>query len=519
MEKKFIGREDPLKTVVGYLREPFGAKNLHIFSISGPGGIGKTHLIQHALASVDLNEDNYLFLRIDGASSQKSFSDIVCVDLVSSSHVMQIQNRLSFRNMKKCKSQFEKIEIIKKEQLSKAIDENRDLRQTVKKVLPAVKTTVGLAEKAFGIYSAFKCGSPVRFNPVDIKKKRDGSLNKNSKKQIEKNIEVAKEELELREREKEIFERVKKLQEDGERSEHTSIADHIDEEKVDCLFDTIEEIESYREKNWLIGGSGLRNRLREQPSETVAGMLFDDIECILRNISKDGKRKSVKNLFIFIDDYESLAEKIESFLLNDFLRHIKEGAFNTFVAIVGRDPLNSSPGWEQNYGGSYLGNVHLEPFTDYEAKEFIQKSGIDSEETISRIIEETSGYPFLLASEVEDTLNGGRSALGLKKFFDRTTRWMSGCQKEWMKPICFLSEVNLETIEHMLPDEHPEPILEWFKCEASLRDHRSKKWRVMPLISTKIKEYIHLDSPRSFQILKEKALEAGEFYSLEKGTS
>ena len=127
---------------------------------------------------------------------------------------------------------------------------------------------------------------------------------------------------------------------------------------------------------------------------------------------------------------------------------------------------------------------------------------------MARILDETAGYPYLLAGEVEAELDGGRTALGLKGFHDRTTRWMSPTQRAWLVPLCFLDEINEETIAVILPNDDPRRVLEWFKGEASVRSPTANKWEVLPIIRSRICAYLKLDSPKRHRDFQERAAKA-----------
>lgn len=63
----FVGRED----AVNRLRAVFTGNDsapgrLKVQSVEGPGGIGKTYLLDHVLATTDVSPRKYLTLRVDG---------------------------------------------------------------------------------------------------------------------------------------------------------------------------------------------------------------------------------------------------------------------------------------------------------------------------------------------------------------------------------------------------------------------------------------------------------------------
>lgn len=125
-----------------------------------------------------------------------------------------------------------------------------------------------------------------------------------------------------------------------------------------------------------------------------------------------------------------------------------------------------------------------------------------------RILKDSLGLPFLLAAEAECERHGGGSALSLQIFVDRTTRWMSREQKTWALALAFLEDVNADTVRCMLPDSEPMEVVEWFKQEASLRSPETEKWRMLPLISSRLQASIQNDSPSQYQTYKEMAANA-----------
>ena len=69
----FVGRTDATKQLQAVLKgELASGSPATVCSIEGPGGIGKTALLQHALARVDLGALKYLLLSIDGGGAERS---------------------------------------------------------------------------------------------------------------------------------------------------------------------------------------------------------------------------------------------------------------------------------------------------------------------------------------------------------------------------------------------------------------------------------------------------------------
>jgi hypothetical protein len=209
---------------------------------------------------------------------------------------------------------------------------------------------------------------------------------------------------------------------------------------------------------------------------------------------------------LIIDDYESLQGRLEEFLLNNFIRELEQANFNTLLIILGRDRLTDThTAWRQHHRRNVIDEIILNTFSKLESEEYVRSYGINDDKVIAQMIEATDGFPFLLASEVEDYIHGRGSAVSLKNYYDRITRWMTPEQKEWLEPLCFLDVVNEDTIAAMLPDQDAKKVLEWFKVESSVRNPHSQKWVVQALMKSKIKEYINNDSPKRFRSFEDAA--------------
>lgn len=249
-------------------------------------------------------------------------------------------------------------------------------------------------------------------------------------------------------------------------------------------------------------------------SATLATSLISDLSKALvqraplldRTLEKRGR------LLLIVDDYERTRDVLGEFLLGHVVRALESAGFESLLIVIGRDRLKSTaPGWGQHHQDSLLDPIDLVELSSDEAEAYIRMRGIDRAEAVARIIRDTAGYPYLLAAEVDDELEGGSSALSRKNFFDRTTQWMTSEQKDWSKRLAFLDEISLETIALVVPDldrAGATKVLEWFKSEASLRSPSSSRWALRPMIKTKLKEYVQNDSQADYDELSKRAAQA-----------
>ena len=123
----------------------------------------------------------------------------------------------------------------------------------------------------------------------------------------------------------------------------------------------------------------------------------------------------------------------------------------------------------------------------------------------SAIYELTQGFPLLLSLAIEEASTDGASALFLKSFFDRTTRWMTSEERNWFTRTCYLDEVNEDTLRLVFPEDDIRAVQDWFEAEASIRDPSASTFRVRPLIREKVLSYIEVRSPQRHRELRDSA--------------
>ena len=446
----FIGRDDPVRT----LRERLSGEGLSrpasIIGISGPGGIGKSLLLEHALRGVDLQGRKYLSLRLSGAGGARTLGQLVCHDLLKSCTQLDAFSGSYFAETRKNLEALRTIDERARAEVESATTGDTALRQTV----------VELFRLGVGLQAALP--------------------------ELKKHVDLSR----------------------------------IKEAELESAIRVLERAKAYQAESRLLAGifpdllgSGRRNRLRANPQGTIADGLIADLSAILtgyrtKDIAKPaaGKEPSVDRLLLVVDDFESLSDALGSFLGEHFVPMLSRASFESVLVVVGRDRLTDThPVWRQQHHSLIAEEIRLRPFSEDEATAYLAASGISEPLAVERILRDTARYPYLLVGAVEAELDGGGSALSLKSFFDRTTRWMTPRQRKWLVPLCFLEHVNEETIRVILPDDDPTAVLEWFKAEPSVRSPSASRWEILPIIRSKITAYVKLDSPRRYRELSELA--------------
>lgn len=216
----------------------------------------------------------------------------------------------------------------------------------------------------------------------------------------------------------------------------------------------------------------------------------------------------IERLLLVIDDFESLAPLLEEFLVGALIPQLAEAQFPATLVILARDELGAMhPAWNQHCQ-QYLreeDQIRLTPFGREAAIDLLAHAGVP-EARREELYQATQGFPFLLSLIVEEMgADGADSALFLRKFFDRTTRWMSPHEREWFVRACYLDNVNVDTLGPLFPGEDVEKIQDWFEKEASIRDPAAPVFRVRPLIREKVQRYLELRSPSRHREMAAKA--------------
>ncbi|MFO0761170.1 MAG: ATP-binding protein [Byssovorax sp.] len=260
-------------------------------------------------------------------------------------------------------------------------------------------------------------------------------------------------------------------------------------------------------------GDTLRGRIRSDLFNLVGEAWTSDLAAALELAAAPGRTRwgqsnipGMKRLVLAIDDYEALAPMLGDFLVGSLLPRLAAAPFPTLLLISGRDALEDTHvGWSQHAKKHLRAEIKLAPFPREEALDLLARAGVP-EERRDAIVEATHGFPFLLDLAIEEESSGAAgSALFLRRFFDRTTRWMSRREQEWFTKVCYLDRVDEDTLGRLFPLEDVAPIQDWFEREASIRDPAADCFRVRPLIRDKVLRYLAIRGPKRHEELVARA--------------
>jgi hypothetical protein len=191
-----------------------------------------------------------------------------------------------------------------------------------------------------------------------------------------------------------------------------------------------------------------------------------------------------------IDDYETTGLVLGDFLLSHLLGEFAKAPFPTLVIILGRDDLyNAHPEFAHHWSHAIRARISIKPFTLEEGVQYLTQAGYETAQARD-LYYKTKGFPFVLSLLANFKANKDeRPAVFFQQFYERTTRWMTTQQREWLFPLCYLDAVNESTIHGMLPDVNPQIVMEWFSHEASVRSDASNVYCIAPFIREMLQEY------------------------------
>lgn len=453
----FVGRSDALKRLNGALTGTQAATgNLTIQSIEGPGGIGKTFLFNHAIAGADLTSRNYLILRVDGSDPSARTLVRAVARMVDGAEAAPSRDRPSGYYFPSVDRVVKAIEMIRSEavaEFKQKHPKNEDGRLALLQFLDM----------------AFEAG-----------------------KRINDALPITKKHVNFNE-----LDKLKRLIED----------------MVPLMASLREEAPWWWERFGLGGSTALRNAIKENACQPLAAAIHSDLSAILAGYQGKDRFKvthekipGIDRLLLILDDYEMLQQHLGEFLFGHFLPLLRSANFQSVVVILGRDQLEAThPVWDQHLKPNMLGRLALNALSREEMDQLVESYGVKSREEKDRAWCDTQGYPFYVQLWVEEMESGGRSAVMLKRVHDRTTRWMSDREKEWLKQTLFLTEVNKRTLQAMLgTEQEAADAQKWFEAEGSVRDTTGGAFRVREYLRSRLVDYLQASDPDQAAQLKQK---------------
>lgn len=427
-----------------------------VVSVSGTGGVGKSYLVQHVLDGLRVERPGILLLKVDGSDPERR------------SDFMGLVEQLAPRRM------------------PPPANPKRDYFGHVRDVASLHRDLVSDAGKELE-----QSGQPEELRRAVTALLRAGhTLN-----------------------------RVAPVTRDYLDADFLGIEDGLLHDGLDHAWDLARSLDALRDSTWLPGvvrdlvGVTARNRVRQDLYGLVAEELVVDLRAMTSGARwaealkiTQAKVEGAERVVLWFDDYEAIGPTLGPFLTGHLIPALRDFEVPAVVLVVGRDDVrDADPSWAQHLDRHLVESIRLAPFTREAAMEYLARAGVEPERA-EVLWEGTQGFPFLLSLLVEEESSEDAGTVTfLKRFYDRTTRWMSDTQRAWFEAACYLDPVNEDTLQAFFPAERTAAIQDWFQREASIRDPAAATWRVRPLIRDKVLRYLALRSPSKHREAVERA--------------
>jgi hypothetical protein len=289
-----------------------------------------------------------------------------------------------------------------------------------------------------------------------------------------------------------------------------SLTDQNVRDSLDTAWDTAHKLKALRDSSVIPGplrdllGLTLRSRVRRDLYNATADAMLTDLTAALSGYRAQDAAKltqerivGMERLLLVFDDFEAIAPLLEEFVVGALIPKLSGAPFQTLIVVLGRDDLEAMhPAWSQHCRRYIRDQIRLAPFGREAAFALLAQAGVPADRH-EAYYESTQGFPFLLTLLIEETaMNGTESALFLRKFYERTTRWMSELEEQWFVRVAYLDPVNEDTLARLFPESEVRRIQDWFEHESSIRDPAATVFRVRPLVRDKVLRYLEIRSPR-----------------------
>lgn len=457
----FVGRQDVVPSLVRALKgEVQGAGKLTIQGIAGPGGIGKSKLLDHVLDNNDLEERCYLRLSFTGETANEGLHRQLrrAMELAPTPALKSKPVGFYFPNTNHVLAEMEKLKQEAMIEVDKAGDK--------------------LDSSVLGDFLDAAMSAGLALN--DISKASKDLVNFQS---LEKHMPALK-------------------------------------KALPTLVALRNESPGILARLGIGNGSGLRNSLRENPARAVADALMADLSVITRGYRRSewskasqSKLPGVERLLLIVDDYEFVHESMGRFLVGELLPMLREAEFESLVIILGRDPLASTQVEfdSKDFDKHMLIPMLIDRLPREDLDTLLANNGLYSAEEQARAWRDTEGYPYYVQLWMEEAKAGSGSAEMARRFHRRTARWMSKKQESWLDATLFMEDVNKKSLRRMLDDAgEADAAFEWFQKEGSVRDSNSKTFRVREYLRVRLLDYLRSSDPAKYETLKKRAASAGE---------
>ena len=455
-ESPSAARASEVTRMLEVFREP--GPGLSVVGVSGPGGVGKSFLLAHVLDQLEPVKAGYLVLRADGSNpdTRNDFFGVVDAQL--------------FRRS-----------------LDAPADAAKDYFPRLREVVAEHRS---VTEEA--LHELAKKGAPATVqNAARLLLRTGRVLNTAGSLPSRRMLDVA-----------------------------MSVDDKVIAEGLDVAWDLVRELKGLRDSTKLPGplrdlfGVTRRNRVKRDLYALTAAEIRTDLSAALAGYERGDAKKltqgriaGLNRLLLVLDDYESSAELLSDFLVGALVPALATAPFQTVLVILGRDDLKAThPGWDQHCRRYVKEQIKLTPFDEKSTFELFAAAGIDPARWPA-LFEATQGFPFLISLACEEATEAeAESVVFLRRFYDRTTRWMSERERDWFERVCYLDRVDEDTLCTLFSPDEVAAVQDWFEREPSVRDPAAPFFRVRPMVREKVLRYLEIRRPNRHEEVRRAAL-------------
>lgn len=451
----YVGRTSAVGQLTAFLDASQPRKGLSILSVEGPGGIGKTALLDHVLGSRSGIEGNrYLVLRISGRPDAASDPYTAVRELLNSATT---PGEAAAQRPALVAARFTQTLAVLAAYDDLLAQVRRELQKRTNMDDDLVESSIRIIRRATALGRPLNDLLPKSREWVDF---------------------------------------------------------HKLERRLPAVETALRELRSLQDESigWLdrlgFGPSARRNTLRHDPLRVLADAFRSDVHDLIagypkREVLRPAQRKIVglERLLVILDDYECLSEGLSEFLTGHLLTALRsESLLDVRLIVLGRDALKQThPGWDQHLARQMEPPIRLSTLSKSELGQLLVSHGV-GQGPLNDAWEQTEGYPLLVQLWLEERdEHGERSgpSIGmLKRFYDRTTRWMTDEQKRWLEYALFLEAVNIESLGALLRDaEEAARAMAWFEADGSVRDPNGDVYRVKRYVRLRLVEYLRRRDP------------------------
>jgi hypothetical protein len=458
----FVGRSDAVEALTQVLNGSCaGPGKLGVLSIEGPGGIGKTSLLDHVLQTRDFSDRQYLQLRADGGITTSESGYLAGLNhLVDSAYGPALQDKPAGHYFPSSKKTLRVAERVKRNVMTEL--------EPTSPADPEVRTIFDtLLDAALAAGKRMNDLMPLTKDYLDAR-------------QLEKW------------RQEELEQRLK-----NSRAARPSLP---------TLGGILPEVLDFTHL-------ALSNAIKDNAAKALADALMSDLSALLSGyLSEDtfkprhARLPGVHRLLLIVDDYEALCRSWGAFLVGQLLPRLKHARFPSVVILLGRDRLEAThPDWDSHLKGVIVDRIALQPLNRAEMEDLLRRQGVKDPQESERAWADTEGYPYFVQLWLEEHRSGGRTAVTLQRFYDRITHWMTVQQKCWLEVVLVLEVVNKLTLAGLVYDpQEVHDLFEWFKRDGSVRDTNAEVFRVREYMRSRLTRYLEITDPGRLQELRKR---------------